>query len=48
MPASRRSPFANVCYVDPVFGTTVRRVTTDHAIDDLQSRNRVMPRKRGR
>src|SRR5580692_7487705 len=26
-------------YVDPVFGTTVRRVTTDHSVDDLHARN---------
>ena len=26
-------------YVDPVFGTTVRRVTTDHATDDIYARN---------
>jgi hypothetical protein len=26
-------------YVDPVFGTTVRRVTTDHSVDDLYARN---------
>jgi hypothetical protein len=28
-----------VSFVDPVFGTTVRRVTTDHAVDDLYARN---------
>jgi hypothetical protein len=26
-------------YVDPVFGTTVLRVTTDHSVDDLYARN---------
>src|SRR2546425_776557 len=26
-------------YVDPVFGSTVRRVTTDHAQDDIYARN---------
>jgi len=26
-------------YVDPVFGTTVRRVTTDHVNDDIYARN---------
>src|SRR2546426_10184990 len=26
-------------YVDPVFGSTVRRVTTDHGLDDIYARN---------
>jgi hypothetical protein len=26
-------------YIDPVFGATVRRVTTDHSVDDLYARN---------
>src|SRR5712692_753293 len=26
-------------YVDPVFGTTVHRVTTDHSVDDIYARN---------
>ncbi len=26
-------------YVDPVFGSTVRRITTDHALDDIYARN---------
>src|SRR6267378_7675065 len=26
-------------YMDPVFGTTVLRVTSDHSVDDLYARN---------
>src|SRR5262249_13425453 len=33
------APIPGASYVDPVFGETVRRVTTDHAHDDLYARN---------
>lgn len=37
--SSYTGPSAGQTYVDPVFGSTVRRLTTDHKFDDLYGRN---------